>query len=262
MYEGQKKFGKVSCLAAGCDTHQWEVSHSHSICTADFAQSLFWCEKKKAFLSDLPPLVLTYQLFAFIFLVFLYGRMRCIGSPQTNMCCPWEVLLPWVLSKILPRTSRKTDHSVKGSKTYSFFFPSAFVIQRCSCIMSGLCVYMPLKVERCLWIVEVYVQVCLFFMSPRQSHWYSGPIKSISAAKWPAFLQVNSLLVCESRPFRHRISSVYTYHWNKKKSCFSNYFPLHTYSWPDCSWVLSLLCEFILFGGGWKSPQRNRDPLF
>lgn len=54
-------------------------------------------------------------------LVFLYGRMCCIGNPQTNVCCPWEVLLPWVLSKILPRTSRKTNYSLKGSKTYSFF---------------------------------------------------------------------------------------------------------------------------------------------
>lgn len=55
---------------------------------------------------------------------FLCGRMCCIGNPQTNVCCPWEVLLPWVLSKILPRTSGKTDHSLKGSKTsLLFFFP-------------------------------------------------------------------------------------------------------------------------------------------
>lgn len=46
---------------------------------------------------------------------------------------------------------------------HSFFIcPNAFVIQRCSCLTSGLCVYMPLKAERFVWVVRVYVQVCLF----------------------------------------------------------------------------------------------------
>lgn len=42
------------------------------------------------------------------------------------------------------------------------FFSNAVVIQRCSCLMSGVCVYMLLKAERCVWVMEVYVQVCLF----------------------------------------------------------------------------------------------------
>lgn len=104
-------------------------------------------------------------------LVFLYGRMCCIWNPQTNVCCPWEVLLP-CSHEFFPKYCQE----LLGGQIiplrevrHTLFFPSAFVIQRCSCLMSGSCVYIPLKAERCLWVVKVYVQVCLFFMSPRQS---------------------------------------------------------------------------------------------
>lgn len=53
--------------------------------------------------------------------VFLYGRMCCIGNPQ----CALSLGSPAPISsfKILSRTSGKTDHSLKSSKTSLFFSP-------------------------------------------------------------------------------------------------------------------------------------------
>lgn len=92
--------------------------------------------------------------------VFLYRKMCCTGNPQTNVCCPWEVLLPWVLSKILPRASGKTNHSLKGSKTSLLGFFS-----QCLCHSKMQLPHVWLVCVHAVkgWEVgEVYVQVCLF----------------------------------------------------------------------------------------------------
>lgn len=98
--------------------------------------------------------------------VFLYGGMCCIGNPQINVCCPWEVLLPWVLSKYCQELLGRQIIPLRRVRHHSFFFfffflsmPLSFKDAAASCLA---CVCMPLKAERCVWVVRVYVQVCLF----------------------------------------------------------------------------------------------------
>lgn len=119
---------------------------------------LIW--EQKAFLSDFPPLVLSSACIYFPGPSFMVG-CAALETPKP-MCvvlgksCSHE-FFPKYCQELLGRQIiplREVRH-------HSFFFPNAFVIQRCSCLTSGLCVYLPLKAERCVWVVEVYVQVCL-----------------------------------------------------------------------------------------------------
>ena len=162
----------VSCVGANHDTPQLLFSSKFlilSACVQQTLKNLCFDLRTKGTSSDFLPLVLSS-----VCIFFFSGSCFSIGCAALEtpkpMCvvlgkpCSREVSPKSYCQELLGRQIillREIRHGWFVCFFFFFFFCSAFVIQRCSCLASGLYVCMPLKAGRGMGVMEAYVEVCL-----------------------------------------------------------------------------------------------------